>query len=143
MSTFGNRLRELRMQNKLGQKEIGALLSVSDSSIRKYESGDRTPAPDAIKKLAEYFNVSTDYLLGHEKINSNLPELNAKDERDIAKELEKMMNNLDSDSGLSFYGQPLTDENKEILRASLENTLRMSKALAKKKFTPKKYRKEE
>lgn len=64
MSIFGERLRELRTSNNMGQKELGALLNVSDSSIRKYESGDRTPAPDAIKKLANFFNVSTDYLLG-------------------------------------------------------------------------------
>lgn len=65
MNIFGKRLKELRTSNKIGQKEIGALLNVSDSSIRKYESGDRTPPPDSIQKIAKYFNVSTDYLLGN------------------------------------------------------------------------------
>jgi hypothetical protein len=52
-----------------------------------------------------------------------------------------MMNDLDSDSSLSFMGEPMDEEDRELLRISLENTLRMSREMAKKKFTPKKYRK--
>ena len=48
MSTFGLRLKELRTNKNLAQKEVGAIIGVSDSSIRKYESGDRTPTPDAL-----------------------------------------------------------------------------------------------
>lgn len=65
MTNFSERLRELRKANNLGQKEVGAWIGVSDSSIRKYESdGSRTPNPEAIKILAKKFGVSTDYLLG-------------------------------------------------------------------------------
>ncbi|WP_432719120.1 helix-turn-helix domain-containing protein [Pectinatus frisingensis] len=145
---ISKRIKELRTEKKLTQKELANLLSLTPKMISFYELGQRTPPSDIILKLAEIFNVSTDYLLGRESdeydklSNDNLPELNKKDERDIAKELEKMMSDLDSDGGLSFYGEPLDDDNKEILRTSLENTLRLSKQLAKKKFTPKKYRKE-
>ena len=67
MANFSERLRELRKANNLGQKEVGAWIGVSDSSIRKYESdGDRTPNPDAIKILAKKFGVTTDYLLGYD-----------------------------------------------------------------------------
>lgn len=69
MTTFGTRLRELRISKGLGQKEVGVIIDVSDSSIRKYETGDRTPTPDAIKKLASYFGVTVDYLIG----NSSFP----------------------------------------------------------------------
>lgn len=145
---ISKRIKELRTEKNLTQKELANLLSLTPKMISFYELGQRTPPSDIILKLAEIFNVSTDYLLGRESdeydklSNDNLPELNKKDERDIAKELEKMMSDLDSDGGLSFYGEPLDDDNKEILRTSLENTLRLSKQLAKKKFTPKKYRKE-
>ena len=66
MANFSERLRELRKANNLGQKEVGAWIGVSDSSIRKYESGDRTPTPDALKTLANFFDVSVDYLLGND-----------------------------------------------------------------------------
>ena len=64
MASFAERLRELRIDKDAGQKEVGAIIGVSDSSIRKYESGERTPGPESIVKLADFFGVSTDYLLG-------------------------------------------------------------------------------
>jgi transcriptional regulator with XRE-family HTH domain len=70
LTTFGQRLRDLREKRGLAQKEVGALLDVTISTIGKYESGERTPAPDAIVKLADFFQVSADYLLGR----SDIPE---------------------------------------------------------------------
>lgn len=64
MASFAERLRELRLKKDIGQKEVGAIIAVSDSSIRKYETGERTPDPVALIKLADFFNVSLDYLLG-------------------------------------------------------------------------------
>ena len=64
VATFGDRLRSLRKEKGLTQKEIGALLGVSADSIGKYESGDRTPEPNDIIILAKFFGVSADYLLG-------------------------------------------------------------------------------
>jgi transcriptional regulator with XRE-family HTH domain len=82
MVTFGERLRLLREEQKLGQKEIAALLEVSVSTVGKYENEQRTPPPKTIHKLADFFHVSTDYLLGRTevrdplilKIIPNLPE---------------------------------------------------------------------
>lgn len=64
MASFSRRLKELRVSKNLGQKEVGVIIGVSDSSIRKYETGERTPNPDALAKLAEFFNVTVDYLIG-------------------------------------------------------------------------------
>lgn len=74
MASFAERLRELRLQKDVGQKEVGAILGVSDSSIRKYESGERTPDPNSLIKLADYFGVTTDDLLGREPKSS--PKIN-------------------------------------------------------------------
>lgn len=71
MNIFGTRLKELRKSKGYGQKELGALIGVSDSSIRKYESGDRTPSPDAIRILANHLEVTTDYLLGQSSPSSH------------------------------------------------------------------------
>ncbi|MFC4305749.1 helix-turn-helix domain-containing protein [Cohnella boryungensis] len=66
--------------------------------------------------------------------------LTSKDERDIAKDLERIMADLDSKEALAFHGEPLDDEDRELLRRSLENSLIVARQMAKKKFTPKKYR---
>ena len=71
-STFGQRLHLLREEKNMVQKEIADLLDVSQSTIGKYESDQRTPTPDAIIKLAIFFEGSTDYLLGHSEIRDPL-----------------------------------------------------------------------
>jgi transcriptional regulator with XRE-family HTH domain len=68
MATFGNRLRLLREENGMKQKEVGGLLGVKESSVGKYENEQRTPSPGAINKLADYFQVSSDFLLGRSDI---------------------------------------------------------------------------
>ena len=68
-------------------------------------------------------------------------ELTPKEERDIARELERIMASLESDTALAFDGEPMTDEDRELLRASLNNALHVSRLMAKKKYTPRKYRK--
>ena len=66
--------------------------------------------------------------------------LNKRDENDIAKRLENTMADLDTDEALMFSGEPLDDTTRELLKASLENSIRIAKINAKQKFTPKKYR---
>lgn len=62
------------------------------------------------------------------------------DDFDIAKRLENTMADLDADEALMFSGEPLDEETRELLKASLENSIRIAKINAKQKFTPKKYR---
>ena len=64
MSTFGQRLKELRKDNKLSQVELADAIGVAQSSIGNYERGDRIPDAETIVRYAKYFKVSTDYLLG-------------------------------------------------------------------------------
>ena len=68
--------------------------------------------------------------------------LNDRDRRDIAKRLKETLDDLVNDKdGLMFDGEPLDDETKELLRISLQNQLEMTKLMAKKKYTAKKYQK--
>ena len=63
--------------------------------------------------------------------------------RDVAQKLSETLAMLEeAGDGLMFDGEPLDEETRQLLRASLENQLEMTKRLAKQKFTPKKYRKE-
>ncbi|MDU2644197.1 MAG: hypothetical protein E7C66_06470, partial [Negativicoccus succinicivorans] len=63
------------------------------------------------------------------------PDLTPKDEREIANQLENMMNNLDDETAFAAVGGTVEDENdRELLRTSLEMALRVSKQIAKKKY---------
>ena len=66
MIEFGNRLKTLRKQKKLTQKQLATQINVKNSIISFYENGDRFPSPEIIIKLSAVFHVSSDYLLGIE-----------------------------------------------------------------------------
>lgn len=67
MVDFGERLRQLRKQKNLTQKQLASFVGVKNSIISFYEVGERMPSPEMIVKLATVLNVSTDYLLGMNK----------------------------------------------------------------------------
>lgn len=60
------RLKYLRNSNKLSQKDFAQVLKVSQQTVASWESGRTEPSNNALKDIADYFNVSTDYLLGRE-----------------------------------------------------------------------------
>ncbi len=61
---FKDRLKELRKHKGLSQVALAEELGVSKSIIGAYETGDRNPSYEALEELADYFNVSIDYLIG-------------------------------------------------------------------------------
>ena len=67
MREFGNRLRTLRKQKNLTQKQLASQIGVKNSIISFYEMGDRLPSPEIIVKLAAIFHVSADFLMGIDK----------------------------------------------------------------------------
>ena len=58
------RLKELRAERNLYQKDIASMLGIDRTTYAKYETGDSEPNFETLKKIAEIFNVTTDYLLG-------------------------------------------------------------------------------
>lgn len=68
---MGEKLRLLRTENKLTQKQVANRVGVAVSAVSSYESGVRYPSYYVLIKLASLFHVSTDYLLGVEK-NRNI-----------------------------------------------------------------------
>jgi len=61
---IGKRLKELREEKGITQEQLGKLVNLSQQTIGHYEVNRAKPDIETIEKLAEYFNVSTDYLLG-------------------------------------------------------------------------------
>ncbi len=67
---FSNTLRKLRKENKLSQAELGKILNLAQRTISSYENGERFPDEITLNNIADYFNVSMDYLLGRTKLRS-------------------------------------------------------------------------
>ena len=62
MKELGERLRILREIVKMSQVKMADLLGVKQSSINRYENGQATPTVDILRKYADYFDVSMDYI---------------------------------------------------------------------------------
>ncbi|MGX9290701.1 helix-turn-helix domain-containing protein [Bacillus sp. A015] len=133
-------VKELCNERKISINDLEQSLGYSKNTL--YRLKTQTPGADKLQKIADFFDVSTDYLLGRTEVKRNF-DLTEKDEKDIQKELQKIINGLEGNSYAAFDGQSIDDmeeEDKELLIASLENTLRIAKKIAKQKYTPKKYR---
>lgn len=65
--SFSERLKTLRKQRNISQKELAKALNMSNGLIALYESEKRYPSRDRLEQIADYFNVSIDYLIGREK----------------------------------------------------------------------------
>lgn len=95
------RIKELREEKNISQLELAKKLNLTQQSISLYEKGDREPSIDVLKSIANFFNVSLDYLLGKSDIR-NYDE----DEKEFRfafhKETEGMTNEEIKDA-LRFY----------------------------------------
>ncbi|MED4447236.1 transcriptional regulator [Bacillus thuringiensis] len=85
MKTFGNITRDLRKQKGITQKELAQSLKLSESTIGMYERNERQPDYNTLIRIADYFNVSTDFLLGRD--------FNVKEDRNN-KELDQWLNDI-------------------------------------------------
>lgn len=73
---FGEILAELRQDKGLLQKDIANIINVSVSTVSNYETGAHFPDVEGLMKLADYFNVPLDYLLGRTRLRSDFSTLN-------------------------------------------------------------------
>ncbi len=74
--TLGERIKYLREDKGIYQKELAAYLHISVGTVSNYESGRHYPNPECLCDIADYFNVTTDYLLGHSDYKSSISDLN-------------------------------------------------------------------
>ena len=102
------------------------------------------PSMDRVNKLADYFGVSVEYLMtGETPAERKEVTLTKRDERDIKKDLDNIMEKLSAgeDGPASYDGEDLDPEAAELFRDELELALRRLKIINKEKYTPKKYKK--
>lgn len=61
---FGKKLKELRLEKGLSQQKLGEVFGFCNQTVSFWESGSREPDLDTVLKISNFFNVSTDFLLG-------------------------------------------------------------------------------
>lgn len=66
--TFGGRIKNLRKEHNMTQRQLADRIGVAKSVVSYYESGDRFPSNDVLIKLTKLFHVTSDYLLGIESL---------------------------------------------------------------------------
>lgn len=142
MADLVDRIEALLAATQISGYKMCTDLGMSRSFMTELRKGRaKGVTTETATKIADYFGVSTDYLLGSDNPKET-PALTKKDERDIAKDLESMMGEMENSESLMFDGQPMTDEAKESILAAMKLGLEAAKAKNKARFTPKKYRKE-
>lgn len=73
MFNFGTHLKDIRKSRGITQKQLAHAIGASESGIQNYELGTRKPTYDMLIALADYFNVSLDYLVGRSDDPRRLP----------------------------------------------------------------------
>ena len=156
--------RFIELCNEVGKSPnaVAAACGVKSSGTVTGWSKGSVPRAPILHKIADYFHVSVDYLAGNvndpfhhldndrilQEINSyededpTAPTLTARDRRDIARDLERIMEALDTAGDLQFDGDPMSDEARESIKAAMKLGLEAAKVKNKERFTPRKYRKE-
>lgn len=139
--TTGERMKQRRKEIGLSAETVAAGLGVSPATIYRYEKGEIEKLPgDVIEPLAKILHTTPAYLMGWE--DNSIPELNARDRRDIARYMAEMRERLSSGEALMFDGEPLTPEAMDSILAAMQVGMEIAKKKNKEKYTPKKYRKE-
>lgn len=135
--TVFERIEKLRKEKNISQGKLEKELGFSNGSISKWKTS--TPNPERLQKLATYFGVSIEYLM----TGTDKDGLNEKDNRDIKKDLDNIMEKLThKEYGPAAYdGEDLSEESMELFRDELEIALKRLKLINKEKYNPNKNKK--
>ena len=125
--------------------KVSKATGIAGSTFSDWKNGRSNPKQDKLQKIADYFGVSLEYLMtGKEDVvKEKAPELTARDERDIAKDLNSIMNKLTSGEAgpASYDGEELDPKAAALFKDELEIALRRLKMINKEKYTNKRYKK--
>ena len=118
---LGHRLRALREKRNITQDRVARALDITRPAYTQYESGTRNPDPDMLKKLAELFDVSVDYLLG----------VNARDDQtDIDPEWLELWGEV-KEKGAELEATTLLRSATKLSKAQLRDILKIFDMIAK------------
>lgn len=87
-------IKKLREDNKLSQSELADNIGINNSVLSRIESGDRQLRDDELIKIADFFNVSTDYLLGRTTVRNDIETFAAHTDDDLSEEAKAELENF-------------------------------------------------
>ena len=117
------KIKAFREYKGMSLQKLSEDTGIAKSTLQRYETGITKKIPaDAIAKIEDALGV---------KITSD--KLTEEDERDISEMLESCLRRLDGDSALMFNGDVLDNETRDLLKVSLENSIRIAKMVSGKK----------
>lgn len=137
---LNTRIKELRKSVGWTQRELATRMNVSQQTIGSWEVGRAEPNTEALKKLAELFGVTVDYLINGDTQKKRYFELSEKEKNDIAIQAERLIEGIENGDNTNYYGEPATQGQKDRLLTAIRTAMEMNKEEAKKKFTRKDYR---
>lgn len=135
---------KLRDERGIKDSDVVKSTGITKSTFSDWKSGRSKPKQDKLQKIADYFEVTVDYLMtGKEEPKEKSPELTARDERDIAKDLDRIMGEIrkGDDGPLYYNGVEIDDASINLLQNAIEYALRETKKENKVKYNPNKNKK--
>lgn len=131
---------KLRDSKGVKDSDVVKATGITKSTFSDWKSGRSKPKNDKLQKIADYFGVTIDYLMTGIEDKKEAPVLTARDERDIAKDLNRIMEKLSAgeDGPASYDGEELDPEAAELFRDELNLALRRLKIVNKEKYGRKK-----
>lgn len=131
---FAQRLKYLRKDLNLTQEDLAEKLSISRSTVAGYETERKEPDYTMLEKLADFFNVSVDYLLGRTAIReSSTASATPEEKYPPISDVEEAIKIILEQPGLMLKGEALSDESKIILANAIQMGLRTAEEINKKK----------
>lgn len=137
-----SKFEELLKKNNVTAYRVAKETGVTTATLTSWKQGKYTPKREKMQKIADYFEVPIEYFTGEEKKEDPYA-INVKDERDIAKDMESIRNKLKNgaDGPPSYDGEPIPEEDAELLLGQIELMMRRLKPINKEKYNPNKNKK--
>ena len=133
------RVRKLCKERKIPVYRLEKDLGYANGYINQLRKGV-FPA-DRLLEIANYFSVSVDFLMTGSE-TEKAPALTEKDRRDVANDVSRIMESLETSGDLMFDGVPMSEESKAAMAAAMRIGLEEARRRNKTTYTPKKYRRE-
>ena len=125
-----NRLKELRQEKKLSQKEIADLLEVSEKTISRWENGENAIKSDKAQQLADYFKVGVGYLLGDDERRTTY----------LSSTIEKYSDNMESPVDFAGYGLLALTRGEKVRDTVIENLREITDYYGHKRFSKEEFK---
>lgn len=138
MATFNQRMKDLRNEKNITLEELAKILNTTKSTLSRYENNLRIPNADFINKLAKYFNVSVDYLLGNSdkkepEIEINVPKEYSDKYKVTSRDKKQYMDHIKKANEAFFMNDEFDEEDKKEILDTMNEIFWKAKTMNKRK----------